>query len=247
MPEYLAPGVYVEEVSFRAKSIEGVSTTTTGFVGPTRYGPLDLEPDVITSLVEYERTYGDRQLLGMRRPRTSTSSRLPPTTSCGMPCGRSSSRAASGCTCSGSFEGWWTTTIPSSQAFAQTAGPTTGARPPCCRRADSGDVAEGDGALPRRSGRPARADDPAARPERAHWGDRRTAGDRAGGSRRRLHPARDEPAREPSGAGSSTSPSGTPTPRPGFRSGASGIPRSRPWNWRATSSRRRSGATRCGS
>src|SRR4051794_34768211 len=63
MPEYLAPGVYVEEVSFRAKSIEGVSTTTTGFVGPTRYGPVDLEPDVITSLVEFERTYGDRQML----------------------------------------------------------------------------------------------------------------------------------------------------------------------------------------
>ena len=39
MPEYLAPGVYVEEVSFRSKSIEGVSTTTTGFVGLARYGP----------------------------------------------------------------------------------------------------------------------------------------------------------------------------------------------------------------
>lgn len=63
MPEYLAPGVYVEEVSFRAKSIEGVSTTTTAFVGPTRYGPVDLVPDVITSLVEYERIYGDRQPL----------------------------------------------------------------------------------------------------------------------------------------------------------------------------------------
>jgi uncharacterized protein len=61
MPEYLAPGVYVEEVSFRSKSIEGVSTTTTGFVGPTRYGPVDITPDVITSMVEYERTYGDRQ------------------------------------------------------------------------------------------------------------------------------------------------------------------------------------------
>lgn len=63
MPEYLAPGVFVEEVSYRAKSIEGVSTTTTGFVGPTRYGPLDLEPDIITSLVEFERTYGGRQAL----------------------------------------------------------------------------------------------------------------------------------------------------------------------------------------
>jgi hypothetical protein len=63
MPEYLAPGVYVEEVSFRAKSIEGVSTTTTGFVGPTRYGPLDIEPEIITSLVEFERTYGGREKL----------------------------------------------------------------------------------------------------------------------------------------------------------------------------------------
>jgi len=63
MPEYLAPGVYVEEVSFRAKSIEGVSTTTTGFIGPTRYGPRDITPDVVTSLGEFERIYGDRQQL----------------------------------------------------------------------------------------------------------------------------------------------------------------------------------------
>ncbi|MDJ0642075.1 MAG: phage tail sheath subtilisin-like domain-containing protein [Erythrobacter sp.] len=63
MPEYLAPGVFVEEVSYRAKSIEGVSTTTTGFVGPTRYGPIDLEPELITSLVEFERIYGGRQQL----------------------------------------------------------------------------------------------------------------------------------------------------------------------------------------
>jgi phage tail sheath protein FI len=63
MPEYLAPGVYVEEVSFRSKSIEGVSTTTTGFVGPARFGPIDLEPDIVTSLGEFERVYGDRQQL----------------------------------------------------------------------------------------------------------------------------------------------------------------------------------------
>ena len=67
MPEYLAPGVYVEEVSFRAKSIEGVSTTTTGFVGPARYGPIDLEADIITGLVEYERTYGDRNPLSFHQ------------------------------------------------------------------------------------------------------------------------------------------------------------------------------------
>src|ERR687896_625153 len=63
MPEYLAPGVYVEETSFRSKSIEGVSTTTTGFIGPARYGPTRLEPDLVTSLGEFERTYGDRQQL----------------------------------------------------------------------------------------------------------------------------------------------------------------------------------------
>lgn len=63
MPEYLAPGVFVEEVSFRAKSIEGVSTTTTGFVGPTRFGPLDIEPEIVTSLVEFERAYGGKTRL----------------------------------------------------------------------------------------------------------------------------------------------------------------------------------------
>jgi phage tail sheath protein FI len=63
MPEYLAPGVYVEEVSYRSRSIEGVSTTTTGFLGPCRYGPKDITPDVITSLGEFERIYGDRQPL----------------------------------------------------------------------------------------------------------------------------------------------------------------------------------------
>ena len=67
MPEYLAPGVFVEEVSFRAKSIEGVSTTTTGFIGPTRYGPLSVEPELITGLVDYERVYGDGGAAGLRQ------------------------------------------------------------------------------------------------------------------------------------------------------------------------------------
>ena len=48
MPEYLAPGVYVEEVSFRSKSIEGVSTTTSGLIGPAAFGPTDLELEIIT-------------------------------------------------------------------------------------------------------------------------------------------------------------------------------------------------------
>lgn len=63
MPKYLAPSVYVEEASFRAKSIEGVSTSTAGFVGPTRYGPVNCLPELVTSLADFERSYGDRSLL----------------------------------------------------------------------------------------------------------------------------------------------------------------------------------------
>jgi uncharacterized protein len=58
MPEYLAPGVYVEETSFRAKSIEGVSTSTTAFVGPTRRGPTSGTPELVTSYADFERIYG---------------------------------------------------------------------------------------------------------------------------------------------------------------------------------------------
>jgi hypothetical protein len=58
VPEYLAPGVYVEETSFRAKSIEGVSTSTTGFVGPTRKGPVGGTPEIITSFGDFQRIYG---------------------------------------------------------------------------------------------------------------------------------------------------------------------------------------------
>lgn len=58
MPEYLAPGVYVEETSFRAKSIEGVSTSTAAFAGPTRKGPTGGAPVLITSFGDFERIYG---------------------------------------------------------------------------------------------------------------------------------------------------------------------------------------------
>ncbi len=59
MPEYLAPGVFVEEVSFRPQSIEGVGTSTTGFVGATRSGPVRIaEPPLLTSFADFERIYG---------------------------------------------------------------------------------------------------------------------------------------------------------------------------------------------
>ena len=57
MPEYLSPGVYVEEIEIGAKPIEGVSTSTAGFVGMTERGPLN-NPTLVTSFAEYQRTFG---------------------------------------------------------------------------------------------------------------------------------------------------------------------------------------------
>jgi uncharacterized protein len=83
MPEYLSPGVYVEEVSFRSKSIQGVPTSTTGFAGMTRYGPIQYNdagvrpgpssttPRLVTSFTEFERAYGGLEPLlidGAERP-----------------------------------------------------------------------------------------------------------------------------------------------------------------------------------
>ena len=65
MPEYLAPGVYVEETSFRAKSIEGVGTSTTAFVGPTRRGPIQGVPEMVTSLTDFEHIYCSLENLGL--------------------------------------------------------------------------------------------------------------------------------------------------------------------------------------
>ena len=65
MPEYLAPGVYVEETSFRANTIEGVGTSTTAFVGPTRRGPVGERSELLTSLGDFERVYGSLQNLAL--------------------------------------------------------------------------------------------------------------------------------------------------------------------------------------
>jgi phage tail sheath protein FI len=56
MPEYLSPGVYVEEISTGPRPIEGVSTSTTGFVGQTERGPV--LPRLVTSWEEFVRWYG---------------------------------------------------------------------------------------------------------------------------------------------------------------------------------------------
>ncbi len=56
MPEYLSPGVYVEEVSRGSKPIEGVSTSTAGVLGQTERGPT--EPELVTSFADFERRFG---------------------------------------------------------------------------------------------------------------------------------------------------------------------------------------------
>src|SRR5260370_34604202 len=61
MPEYLAPGVYIEEVSTGPRPIEGVSTSTAGFVGETERGPT--HPVLVTSWSNYYQWFG-----GYRHP-----------------------------------------------------------------------------------------------------------------------------------------------------------------------------------
>lgn len=55
MPEYLAPGVYVEEIP-NLHPIAGVGTSTVGFVGIAERGPMG--PRLITSVQEYGRWFG---------------------------------------------------------------------------------------------------------------------------------------------------------------------------------------------
>mgnify|MGYP006205793933 CR=1 FL=1 len=80
MPQYLSPGVYVEEISSGSRAVESVATSTVGMVGATQYGPVPYPADVsfpvagggvvpararlqggphlVRSLAEYERLYG---------------------------------------------------------------------------------------------------------------------------------------------------------------------------------------------
>ena len=88
MAQYLAPGVYVEEVSYSAPTIEGVGTTTTGFAGPTLTGPVGGlayggstaagaatagVPQLLTSFGDFQNIYGGYQnlTLGAGSPTTN--------------------------------------------------------------------------------------------------------------------------------------------------------------------------------
>src|SRR5215212_7994622 len=56
MPEYLSPGVYIEELA-GPKPIQGVGTSTGAFVGIAERGPIN-SPQLITNLTQFGDVFG---------------------------------------------------------------------------------------------------------------------------------------------------------------------------------------------
>lgn len=58
MAEYLSPGVYVEEFESGGKPMEGVGTSTAGFIGLAERGPVEGLPQLVTNFADFKRKYG---------------------------------------------------------------------------------------------------------------------------------------------------------------------------------------------
>ena len=58
MPNYLSPGVYVEEVEAGSRPIEGVGTAVAAFVGLAATGPTNA-PTLVTNWAQFVDTFGD--------------------------------------------------------------------------------------------------------------------------------------------------------------------------------------------
>jgi uncharacterized protein len=58
MPNYLSPGVYVEEVDRGSRPIEGAGTAVAAFVGVTERGPVN-QPTLVTNWGQYTSSFGD--------------------------------------------------------------------------------------------------------------------------------------------------------------------------------------------
>lgn len=58
MPEYLSPGVYVEEFESGGRPLEGVSTSTAGFIGLAERGSVEGLPELVTSFADFQRKFG---------------------------------------------------------------------------------------------------------------------------------------------------------------------------------------------
>lgn len=57
MPQYLSPGVYVEEVASGSQPIEGVGTAVAAFVGLSEKGPFN-EPTLVTNWTQFTTNFG---------------------------------------------------------------------------------------------------------------------------------------------------------------------------------------------
>lgn len=58
MAEYYTPGVYVEEYDNSPRSIEGVGTSTAGFIGFAEKGPTIGAPSLVTSFKSFAKQFG---------------------------------------------------------------------------------------------------------------------------------------------------------------------------------------------
>ena len=58
MPNYLSPGVYVEEVEAGSRPIEGVGTAVAAFVGLAARGPANT-PTLVTNWNQFTSTFGE--------------------------------------------------------------------------------------------------------------------------------------------------------------------------------------------
>ena len=69
MPNYLSPGVYVEEVEAGSRPIEGVGTAVAAFVGLAAQGPFNT-PTLVTNWSQFTATFGDFMERGLdgRKP-----------------------------------------------------------------------------------------------------------------------------------------------------------------------------------
>ncbi len=67
MPEYLSPGIYIQEVNSGPRPIEGVGTAMAAFVGFAPAGPVNT-PTLVTNWSQYVETFGAVEEGGRRNP-----------------------------------------------------------------------------------------------------------------------------------------------------------------------------------
>lgn len=58
MSEYLSPGVYVQEFDSGIHAMQGVGTSTAGFLGYAERGPASGAPKLVTSFADFQRFFG---------------------------------------------------------------------------------------------------------------------------------------------------------------------------------------------